>query len=285
MDVEVRVPATVANLGPGFDCLGVAVGIYHSLKVSSSDKDEVTDGGTPLPRNLTFRAFGEAFDAVGEKAPPIRVEVKNSYPSARGLGASASAIIAGLVAARHLGELPLSDSEVAHLAISIEGHADNVLAALFGGLVLSSGGTWMRFQVIPEIAPIIFVASEKMKTSEARRVLPADIPRADAIANAASTAALIAVLTGQQQSEALLISTEDRLHEPYRLPLTKPTFDLHSALRSKGVATALAGAGPSLISLVEKDRVEETVAFAQDLLPERWEILTPEWDVDGAQVR
>lgn len=285
MDVEVRVPATVANLGPGFDCLGVAIGIYHSLKIGSSDRDEVSNGATPLPRNLTFRAFQGAFEAAGEKAPPVRIELKDSYPSARGLGASASAIVAGLAAARHVGELALSDSEVARLAISIEGHADNVLAALFGGLVLSSGGTWMRFEVIPEIAPIIFVASEKMKTTEARRVLPAEVPRADAVANAASTAALIAVLTGQQEFEALLVSTEDRLHEPYRLPLTQPTFDLHSALRSKGIATALAGAGPSLISLVEKERIEETVGFAKDLLPDGWEILTPDWDIHGAQVR
>lgn len=285
MDVEVRVPATVANLGPGFDCLGVAIGVYHSLKVGNSHKNEVIGAATPLPRNLTYRAFVAAFQAAGENVPPIRIEVHETYPSARGLGASASAIVAGLAAARHVGELPLSDSEVARLAIGIEGHADNVLAALFGGLVLASGGTWMRFDVIPEIAPIIFVASEKMKTAEARRVLPADIPRADAVANAASTAALIAVLTGQQKAEALLMSTEDRLHEPYRLPLTQPTFDLHSTLRSKGIATALAGAGPSLISLVERARVQETVEFAEGLLPEGWEILTPDWDVDGAQVR
>jgi homoserine kinase len=285
MDVEVRVPATVANLGPGFDCLGAAVGAYLRIKAGISKESEVVGEVTPLPRNLTHTAFVEAFQAAGAEPPPVRIEVVENYPSARGLGASASAIVAGLAAARQLGDLNLSDSDLARLAIRIEGHSDNVLPAFFGGLVLCAKEGWMRFEVSQEIAPVVLVAGEKLQTSEARRVLPLEVPRADAVSNSAATAGLVAVLTGLQPLDALPMATEDRLHEPYRLPLMRESLDVHTALRDKGFAVALAGAGPSLICLVETGRVDEAVTMAKEVLPEGWELLTPGWDTDGAQVR
>lgn len=285
MDVDVRVPATVANLGPGFDCLGAAVGTYLRLKMAPSKEDEIVGENTPLPRNLTHQSIVEAFQMAGGTPPPVRIEVVESFPSARGMGASAAAIVAGLIAARHLGELDLSDFELAKAAIRIEGHSDNVLAAQFGGLVLCSGEGWMRFDVTEGIAPVLLVSGQKMRTEEARRIIPVEVPRSDAVANSAATAGLVATLTGLQPVEALLMATEDRLHEPYRLPLMKETLDLHAALREKGIASALAGAGPSLICLVDADAVSETVQFAESLLPEGWEAMTPGWDSDGAQVR
>jgi homoserine kinase len=285
MDVEVRVPATVANLGPGFDCLGAAIGTYLRIKVGLADDDEVVGDVTPLPRNLTHAAFMEAFSAASKEAPAVRIEVVESYPSARGLGASASAIVAGLAAARHMGELKLTDSDLARLAIKIEGHSDNVLPALFGGLVLCAQEGWMRFEVSADIAPVVLIAGEKLKTSEARRILPLEVPRADAVSNSAATAGLVAVLTGLQPLDALPMATEDRLHEPYRLPLMRESFDIHTGLRAKGFAVALAGAGPSLICLVESSRVDEAVTAAKELLPEGWDLLTTGWDTDGAQVR
>ena len=285
MDVDVRVPATVANLGPGFDCLGAALGTYMRLKLSPSKEDEVVGEITPLPRNLTYQSVVEAFEMAGADRPPVKIEVIDSYPSARGLGASAAAIVAGLIAARHLGELDLTDFELAKAAIRIEGHSDNVLAAQFGGLVLCSGEGWMRFDVSPSVAPVVLVSGQKMKTEEARRIIPVEVPRSDAIAHSAATAGLVATLTGLQPVEALLMATEDRLHEPYRLPLMKETLDLHSALRAKGIASALAGAGPSLICLVDADAVKETVDFAESILPEGWQVMTPGWDSDGAQIR
>lgn len=285
MELEVMVPATVANLGPGFDCLGVAVGVHLGLRFSGSSKPEVIGDVTPLPENLTHRAFVAAFEAGGSKAPPVRIEVAQSYPSARGMGASASAIVAGLVAARGVGDLSLTDAELARLAIQIEGHPDNVLPALFGGVVLTAGVGWMRFEPVSSIAPVILIAREKMKTRDARAILPGEVPRADAVANAAATVGLVAVLTGAQGEDALLMSTEDRLHEPYRLPMMPETFELHEALRSKGIATALAGAGPSLIALVESGAIQETFTIASDLAPAGWQILAPGWDLAGAQVR
>jgi homoserine kinase len=280
-EVEVRVPATVANLGPGFDCLGVALGVHLQLRVSATGSAEAP----PSNRNLTHRSFAEAFRAAGREAPPIIVRVLESYPSARGMGASASAIVAGLVAARQMGGLELSEAELAGLAAEIEGHPDNVLPALLGGLVLCSGRSWTRLAPHPSVSPLVLTARERFKTAEARRVLPAEVSRADAVANAAALSSLVLALTGLQPPTALMSATEDRLHEPHRLALMHETAALRAALRARGVPTALAGAGPSLICLVETQSLEACVRLAREHLPEGWQALSPGWDLLGARAR
>ncbi|HLI57607.1 MAG TPA: homoserine kinase [Actinomycetota bacterium] len=285
--VLVTVPATVANLGPGFDCLGVAVGTHLELTVARSERPEMA-GGDPsieLEENLTYRAYSGAFAAAGEPAPPVRIEVVASYPPARGLGASASAIVAGLVAARTIGGLDLTDNELAQLAVRLEGHADNVLPALFGGLVLASTDGWLRFTPSTAVAPMLCVARDPFRTADARRALPDHVARADAVANAAATAALVAVLTGAESPEMLMMATVDRLHEPYRLPLMPETLALYRGLREDGVAAALSGAGPSIVALVPADGVDHALAVAQRHLPAGWHVLAPGWDLLGAQAR
>ncbi len=287
MDIEVKVPATVANLGPGFDCLGVAVGAHLRLRFTESKKTEIAGKGRlrQVPENYIYRAFVAAYAAAHIEAPAVRIETLDYYPSARGMGASASAIVAGLVAARMAGDLDLSDQDLAGIAIRIEGHGDNVLPALFGGLVLNSHDGWMRFEPSSNLAPIIFVAREKFRTEAARRVLPVDVPREDAVANAASTAALVAILTDRGPVQGLMMAMEDRVHEPYRLPLMPETLELHQALRAQGLPTALSGAGPSLISIVDARSLDESAALAAKLAPSGWKVLTPGWDLSGAQVR
>lgn len=287
MDFEVRVPATVANLGPGFDCLGVAVGVHLRLRIVPSEDFEVTGVGKIRhgDENLTQRSYLAAFEETGAKAVPVRFEYLEVYPSGRGLGASASAIVAGLVAARYAGDLDFDDAELVGLASRIEGHSDNVLPALFGGLVLSAHHGWSRFEPSPAIAPLLLVARDSFKTSEARRVLPADVPRADAVLNAAAVAMLVSAVTGGESPASLMPATEDRLHEPYRLPLMPETLDLHRTLRAEGIATALAGAGPSLICLTPSDRRVEVEALARKIAPAGWEVMSPPWDLSGAEIR
>ncbi|MGH9195792.1 MAG: homoserine kinase, partial [Acidimicrobiia bacterium] len=171
------------------------------------------------------------------------------------------------------------------LAMRIEGHADNVLPALFGGVVLHLQDSWMRFDPVRTIQPVVLSAPGRFKTEDARRVLPVEVPSADAVSNASATAALIATLTGQQPPEALFHAMEDRVHQPYRFPLMQSTLDLYEALRGKGIPTALAGSGPSLICLVPAESVNEVTRVTADILPEGWQIITPGWDLDGAQVR
>lgn len=284
--VEVAVPATSANLGPGFDCLGVALGIYLRVRFSRSDRSEITGRGRvrSVEESLIFRSFRAGFSAADEEAPPVRIEVVEDYPSGRGMGASASAIVAGLVGARALGGLALGTHDLARLAIEIEGHPDNVLPALVGGLILTIGVDWIRFRPSDRIAPFLLVARSSFKTEHTRKALPAAIAKEDAVANASATAALVSILSGESDPANLMAATEDRLHQPYRFPLMPESQELYSSLRKRGIAAALSGAGPSLIALVESERREEAKQIARDWLREGWSLLAPEWDVAGARV-
>lgn len=284
--IQVSVPATSANLGPGFDCLGVALGVTLRVRFSPSDRPGLGGKGRirEVKDSLIYRSFVAAFSSTGEDPPPVEISVVDDYPSGRGMGASASAIVAGLSAANAFGDLGLSDDQLALLAVEIEGHADNVLPALFGGLVLTVGDSWTRMEPSNQLAPLILVARTSFKTKAARKVVPEVVTRQDAVSNASALAALLSILSGNPDRTNLLAATEDRLHEPYRLPLMPESLDLHKALRDRGIPTTLSGAGPSLISLVESDRLEDAVILAQGLLPDGWRILRPGWDLEGAQV-
>lgn len=286
MTVEVKVPATAANLGPGFDVLGVALGSYLTIRFTEAERSEIAGSGRrhPIPDNLTYRAFMGAYEMAGTPAPKVRIETVGIYPSARGMGASASAIVAGLVGAKALGDLDLTEENLAGRATEIEGHPDNVLPALFGGLVLSLAGSWIKLQPSADISPIILVAKDRFRTGLARKVVPQKLSRADAIANAAATAAVVTILTGGTGLEALMAATEDRMHEPYRLPLMPASQKVHRELREAGIATTLSGAGPSLIGLVPSIELQKAAAVARDLVPEGWQVLTPRWDRTGATV-
>lgn len=285
MPCEVRVPATAANLGPGFDVLGVALGTY--LKVRFTGAEEFTIAGRgrmhPIPDNLTYRSFIAAYARAEMPAPPVTIETVGRYPSARGLGASASAIVAGSIGARAFGRLDLADDQIADLAVSIEGHPDNVLPAIFGGLVLSVGEKWIKLRPSSKIAPLILVAAEGFRTKSARRVLPEQLSRVDSVANAAATAALVAILSGVTGPELLGVATRDRIHEPYRLPLMPASKKVYEQIRAAGIAVALSGAGPSLVCLVETGNLQEAVRTARSVVPEGWKLLTPGWDFEGAR--
>lgn len=282
--ITVRVPATTANLGPGFDCLGAALGAHLTIKLSHSADTEVIGRGRrhPVPKNLTYRSIAAAYEAAGKPLPTVRIETVGSYPSARGLGASASAIVAGLVGADALGNLGLSEQALAELATSIEGHPDNVLPALLGGLVLSVGSQWMRMTPVETISPMILVAGQRFKTGAARKAVPSNFSRDDAVANVAATAGLVAILGGLAGPQGLMAATEDRLHEPYRLPLMKQTQLLRAEMREAGVPTALSGAGPSLVCLVATSELEAVKKTTESRLPQGWSVLTPGWDLGGA---
>ncbi|MDQ4149748.1 MAG: homoserine kinase [Actinomycetota bacterium] len=282
--VEVRVPATSANLGPGFDCLGVALAIHLKIRFYEAATSEIAGVGRrhPIEKNLTHGAFVAAFELAGKSPPPVLIETVDAYPSARGLGASASAIVAGLVGARSMGALALEDDALALLGSEIEGHADNVLPAFFGGLLLKLSSGWLRFEPTDDLAPLVLIARDKFKTGKARQVLPPQVTRADAVSAASSTAGLVAMLTGESPPAHLLEATADRLHEPYRLPLMPETEGLHRTLRNEGIPTALSGAGPSLICLVEQRALEDARRVIRSLLPRGWTIESPGWDLEGA---
>jgi homoserine kinase len=254
--VRVRVPATSANLGPGFDSLGLALSMYDviearadgtglSIEVSGQGERTATAG----EGHLVVRAMREAFGIMGAQPSGIALRCDNRIPHGRGLGSSAAAIVAGILAARALagdGAARLPDDAVLRLATEMEGHPDNVAACLGGGLTIAwtaAGGPRMtQLSPLPGVVPVALVAPEPLATEAARRVLPQSVPHADAAANAGRSALLIAALTSDPG--ALLDATQDLLHQPYRAGVMPATADLVRRLREAGIPAVVSGAGP-----------------------------------------
>lgn len=261
--VSVRVPATTANLGPGFDCLGMALNVHNSLELGLADRTtvEVTGCGSErLARNdhnLVLRSAARVAQAAGKQVRGWSLRQHNDIPLARGMGSSSAAIIGGLVAANHLLEAGLSDRELLDIAVSIEGHPDNVAPALLGGLTVcctdEEGLGVARFDPPAELQACLAIPAYEVSTEAARKVMPQSIPHADGVFNTChSTAVLAALIAGDMQ--LLGQAMKDRLHEPYRAPLVKGMADCVAAARQAGAhAAALSGSGPTLIAFATAD--------------------------------
>lgn len=257
--VEVRVPATSANLGPGYDTLGLALGLHDSVSarvtasglsvsVTGEGAEDVADAGE---KHLVVRAMRAAFDSLGAGQPPgIELRCVNRIPHGRGLGSSAAAICAGILAARALAGAPTGPDDALPLASDLEGHPDNVAPCLYGGLTVAwlSDGTAraVRLDPLPEVAPVAFIPSNPVSTEIARGLLPEKVTHADAAANAGRAALLVAALT--VRPGVLMDATEDRLHQDYRAPAMPATIDLLRRLRESGVPAVVSGAGPSVLA-------------------------------------
>jgi homoserine kinase len=296
--VKVRVPATVANLGPGFDALGVAVRMHLEIDIEPRrDSIEVMvegEGAETLPHdetNLVIRAMNRFFDHVGRRPPGFAVRVKNPIPLASGLGSSAAAVVGGLFAARAITGRTVPQIEMVQLATSIEGHPDNVLPALLGGLVVCyrvEGGELRYFRLEPNerLVPILAVPREGFPTWQAREALPSDVSFADAQFTASRAALLVAAITTGAGSEILADAMNDRLHEPTRLRLMPETAAVHGALREAGLPVALAGAGPSLLLVVPKPEAQTRAEQVRRICRERnagWRVFVSEWEPEGAR--
>jgi homoserine kinase len=270
--VVVRAPATSANLGPGFDALGLALALYDEVEA------RVTGGGLAIEvlgegaetagageGHLVVRAMRAAFGVLGGQPPGIGLRCINAIPHGRGLGSSAAAIVAGVLAARGLvseGATRLSDEAVFRLAVDLEGHPDNVAACLAGGLTIAwtdqrgpgspAVPKLAKLAVRDGISPVVCVPQDVLSTETARRVLPETVPHADAAANAGRSALLIAGLTGAP--EVLFDATEDFLHQRYRAAVMPATADLLHRLRAAGLAAVVSGAGPALLVLAGPGR-------------------------------
>jgi homoserine kinase len=247
----VRVPASSANLGPGFDVLACALSLPLELEVSEADRLSVDAGGASLPddrTNLCIRAFERLHPADG-----LRFQIRSEIPLARGLGSSAAAIVAGLVAADHLFELALDPDRIYEHAVALEGHPDNVAAALYGGFVVcpqrDSEGLPRPVRLDPPqaVEPVLVVPHHEVATTDARAALPAEVPVADAVANVAATSQLV---LGIERSDLALIGSglADRLHQPHRAGLYPRSMELLADARELGaIGATISGAGPSVM--------------------------------------
>ena len=258
-----RIPATSANLGPGFDALGLALQLYDDVTARVTGEGfrvEVTgEGAGELPTgagHLVVRAMLAAFDELGGRPPGLAVRCVNRIPQARGLGSSSAAVVAGVQLARALvkdGFRRLGDDDALGLATRIEGHPDNVAPCLLGGFTIAwlegPGARAVRLATAAGVRPTIFVPKERGYTATARRALPSAVPHADAAFNAGRSALLVHALTADPG--LLFPATEDRLHQGYRADAMPGTASLVAGLRSVGVAAVVSGAGPTVLALTE----------------------------------
>jgi homoserine kinase len=291
---RVRVPATSANLGPGFDAFGLALGLYDDVVAQVSDEPGVRvdvhgEGAETVPRDhrhLVAKAMLRGFDALGGRPRGVDLVCANRIPHGRGLGSSAAAIVSGLVLARALvvgGEERLRDAALLELATAVEGHPDNVAACLYGGAVVawtrSSGEIdVLRLAPAASLVAVVCVPSSSVPTRKARALLPETVPHADAAFNAARAALLVPALT--TRPDLLLEATDDRLHQPYRRPAYPRTADLVAKLRAAGIAAAVSGAGPTVLALTDAATAPSVWAFAGA----RFTTSVLEIDSEGARV-
>ncbi|HET8682467.1 MAG TPA: homoserine kinase [Micromonosporaceae bacterium] len=285
--VQVRAPATCANLGPGFDALGLALCLHDEVMAKVTPAEvRVTirgEGAGELPldgTHLVVRAMYATFDELGAGRPPgLAVDCHNRIPQARGLGSSSAAIVSGVLLARALvagGGDRLDDVGVLRLAARLEGHPDNVAACLFGGFTIAwtaaAGACAVSRAPAATVAPTVFVSPARGLTAAARAALPAAVPYADAVWTVARTALLVHALS--EEPGLLFEATGDRLHQPYRAVAAPETAALVERLRAAGVAAVVSGAGPSVLALTEVPS-----GFAVDA---SWRVLSVAVDPAGA---
>jgi homoserine kinase len=265
MRFSVRAPASSANLGPGFDALGLALDLWNTVEIDLSETNEVllAGGGAALlsgRENLTLTAMELLAKEHGKTLPPLTMTLQADVPVARGLGSSAAAIVSGLVAANYLLELDLTTADLFAVAARMEGHGDNVGAALYGGAILSVPGLRdaIRLTDGPSLGlvAVVFVPEATGATWVARGDLPQLIPHADATYNVGTASGLaVGLMTANRQ--AISAGMHDRLHEPARSRLFPHLLPLTEAARNAGaIGTCLSGAGPSILALVEPDEAE-----------------------------
>lgn len=294
----VRVPATCANLGPGFDALGLALAWYDDVSVEVTDAglafDITGEGADTAPRDgshLIISTLLSALDEIGVRPRGFRLSGTNRIPHGRGLGSSAAAICAGVLLAQELassvgiqmpGRWPLAT------AARIEGHPDNVAPCLLGGLTVAwtwtgpdvvDTATAVALNPVPELRPVLFVPPDQSSTHAARRLLPRQVTHADAAFNAARAALLVAALTSRP--DVLLDATEDRLHQSYRAPAMPESAELVTRLRAAGLPAVISGAGPTVLVLATSD---SAIELASSMAPPRWRVAQIEVDRAGATV-
>ncbi len=292
--VSVRVPATSANLGPGFDTLGIALAYYDDLEVTAAKPGTLTievegEGAGQVPMDashLVVRAILETFKRAGAETPGLILKAKNRIPHGGGLGSSGAAVVSGIMAAKGLleGVATISDKTMLDIATEFENHPDNVAPALFGGLSIAwedeHGPHTKKLSVHRGVSPLVLVSATKMSTALARSLQPESVPHEDAVFNVSRSALLVAAMV--QSPELLFAATEDRLHQSYRATAMPETEALISTLRKEGHAAVVSGAGPSVLVLASDPAQRLKAKELAEKTHPQWQALLLAVDNKGA---
>ena len=284
----VRVPASSANLGPGYDVLAVALDLPLRIATATFDGRRVVtvgEGADELPGgdgNLIWRSVVAFCEVYGADVPDVTLHCDNPIPLERGMGSSAAAVVAGLTLARRLTGVAVADQDVVDLATQLEGHPDNVAAALLGGLVVAgTTGRSRRFEPTRGLRPLVCVPRERASTAAARHLVPQQVPLSATVATARRTALVLAGLTGMAAWDPSAM--RDDVHEPPRLEAMASSRALVDAARAAGLGACLSGAGPSVLVVVDDDdRV--TAGWLTEIAGEAWHVRELRWDRAGARV-
>lgn len=291
-EATVVVPATSANLGPGFDCLGLALGLVDELTASAipagpdgplarvsvrgEGEGEVPDGDD----HLVVRTLRAALDALGVPQPTVDLRCRNGVPHGRGLGSSAAATVAGVLLGRALAGAAgraMDDGAVLALATAFEGHPDNAAPALLGGATVAwcepAGARAVRIDVHPDVVPLVLVPPGRLATHHARSLLPPTVPHADAAASAGRAALLVHALA--HRPDLLVTATADTLHQEHRRPAMPGTLAVVDELRHAGLAAVVSGAGPSVLVLSARDRADADTAVVRRAAAGAWALVAP----------
>lgn len=291
--IVVEVPATVANCGPGFDAVGVALDLVTRVEVTVTDEPGITvayDGPwasalADAPRdatNLLARAF---LSVAGDEAPAGVSFVEHvESPVGRGFGSSASAIVAGILAARGLGFGSQQEEDAALAgAIALEGHPDNVVPCFLGGITISAGGSHLRFDPPPGWMLLLAIAPHTSSTTATRATLPDTYPRA-AMAHQSGRAALLGAALAVGELRALFDATEDLLHQPARFAAMPDTATIVYRWRTQGLPAFLSGGGPSVAAFIDAAEAERVVRDAEAVVPDGWRVLAVDLRPEGARL-
>ncbi|WP_029068467.1 homoserine kinase [Jonesia quinghaiensis] len=302
--VKVTVPATSANLGPGFDALGLALDWHDELTVYALGNSDVTvdidgEGADEVPRDashLVAATIRRALDHVGASQTGLRLVARNTIPHGRGLGSSAAAVVAGLFAARGFISDPeaLSDDVILNLATQIEGHPDNAAPAILGGATTA----WMtahdqpcaaQLRLHADLQPTVIVPTTRLSTHRARGVLPPAVAHANAAFNVGRSALLVHAMA--ENPDLLFDATEDKLHQEFRSGVMPRSWELIRALRRRGLAAVVSGAGPTVLVLhtknathVVSDHITEALEEITEGHSDQWLVRSPHIDYTGARV-
>jgi len=265
MEFQIRTPGSTANLGPGFDALGLALSIYNHLNIQTQTSSglQITIEGegkdllTTDETNLFYQAAQFTAQKLGKPLPGLSIHLQNNIPLARGLGSSSTAIVAGVIAANHIFDSPFTQQELLNIATEIEGHPDNVSPCLFGGLTMSTVDNThvacVRALPPKTLQAVVAIPQFELKTSDARKALPKDISLQDAVFNI-SRACLVTAALMSGNLEQLKIGMQDRLHQPYRAHLIPHFYEvIDAALQAGSLGAALSGAGPTLMAFATQN--------------------------------
>ena len=294
--IRIQVPATSANLGSGFDSLGIALDLYNQVWLEESDTVDISSkDDVEIPKdetNLIYWAAKRLYEECGRRLPGLRIVQLNTIPIARGLGSSSACIVAGIAGANRLLGSPLKKQELIDLAAAIEGHPDNTTPCLEGGLVASAMEAGRIYSVsVPvseKIRFVLFIPPFELKTEKARAVLPQQYSRSDAVYNLSRSALMTASLFSGNL-ENLRVAVQDKIHQPYRAGLIEHLDDVFRMSYELGsLGTYVSGAGPTIISLVKTDQADRFSAQAEIRLKQKeiggWVIKTLAADSEGARI-